>query len=86
MNDAEWCDYMLARLAAAIAKEAPAGIGTWDEAWIRVDRSSHELMAEIHRIDAGGGDKEKAKRLGVDVLNAWRHVGARFRAGGGIAA
>lgn len=86
MSDVEWCERLLSRLSAAIAKEAPAGVGAWDEAWSRVELSSRALLDELRGIEGGGGDRERAKGLGLDVLAAWRHVGARFRAGGGVAA
>ncbi len=74
-----WCQRLLERLSAAIAREAPEGIGRWDEAWQRVDRPSRELLLELRRIERGGGDPERAKRLGMDVLTAWRYAGGEWR-------
>jgi hypothetical protein len=75
MTPREWCDWFCRRLALAIAKDTPGGIGRWDAAWTVVEEPSNALIEEIRRIESGEGDKECAKALGVDVLAAWRRAG-----------
>lgn len=75
-----WCDHLLARLVAAIAREAPAGLGLWEGLGAVIDAPSGELLLELRRIERGGGDQERAKRLGLDVLAAWRRAGEAWQA------
>lgn len=72
MKPAAWCDWFLVRLEAAIAREAPPGIGGYAPAWERVEAPSAALLGELARVEAGTGSREEATRLGQAVLAAWR--------------
>ncbi len=71
---------MIARLAAAITREAPAGIGAWPTAWEMVDEPSRLFLEELLRVEQGKGDAQVAVRLGQDVLAAWRRAAMKWRA------
>lgn len=74
MTNREWGDRLCRRLEAAIAKETPKGVGAHPPAWEVVKAETGALLAELLRIDRGEGDKETAKRLGLEVLAAWRRA------------
>lgn len=80
MNRSEWTEKLCSRLSAAIARETPAGLGSWEPAWEMVAAPSRALLQELGRYEREGGDQEAAKRLGLDVLAAWRRAAMRWRA------
>jgi hypothetical protein len=79
MTGREWGDWFCQRLDVAIARETPGGLGAWPGAWEAVKEPSGALLAELMEIDRGRGDKEAAKRLGVEVLVAWRRAGVKWQ-------
>lgn len=81
MTARAWCDWFCARLHAAIARDAPAGLGRLDAAWEMVEVPSRALLTEIRKLEAGAGDKERAKALGMEVLAAWRRAGTKYAQG-----
>lgn len=83
MTAEQWCAALAERLTAAILREAPPGLGWWDPAWELVRAPSEALMQELKAIEEGGGSRDRARQLGLDVLAAWRHAAERWRAAGG---
>jgi hypothetical protein len=82
LSDPEWCEWVCRRLHAAIAQETPEGLGAWDPAWDVVEQPSRALLEELEQVERGQGDRERVKRLGVDLLAAWRRAGVRWTAAG----
>lgn len=80
MTDVEWIDRVRARLSAAIAREAPAGIGAWDRVWEIVDAPTRALELELAKLEDGEGRREYATDLGVELLAAWRRAGQEWLA------
>lgn len=78
MTAHQWTAHLCRRLHAAVIREVPAGIGAWDEAWRIVEAPSAALLRELERIERGRGSRERAKRLALAVLEAWRTAAARY--------
>lgn len=78
MNDYTWGDRLCRRLDEVLASETPAGLGAWPPAWEVVKEQSGALLAELLLIDRGEGDKDTAKRLGLEVLAAWRRAATDY--------
>lgn len=72
---------LCARLAGDVAAIAPAGLGTWDQAWAIVDPPSAELLAALTAWEATGDDDTVAAvKVAYDaVLDAWREAARQYR-------
>lgn len=86
MTGPAWVEFFCLRLAAAMHRECPAGLGTWEPAWAIVDPVAAELNAELDEVEKGRGDREKAKALGQRVLAAWKRAREEWAASEGAAA
>jgi hypothetical protein len=73
-----WCDRFCARLSAAIAKQSVPGLATWDRLLEFVEDAEYECAMEVARIDDGGGDRERAGRLGLGVVHSWGRARAAY--------
>ena len=80
MTRREWTDTLCRRLSAAVAREAPAGLGQWEGAWYRVEAPSRSLLDALAVFEATGreADKQATVRLAGDVLDAWRTAAAEW--------
>lgn len=79
MTDREWGEHLCQRLVAAIGREVPPEVWRWDRAQRMVEEAEGALDEEIRRLNRGHGDRQRAIRLGLEVLAAWRAAVQEWR-------
>ena len=67
-------------LSERIAQVTSPGLGRWDPAWILVEDPSAQFLDALRTWEATGAEEamERAKRLALDVLKAWKEAERRF--------
>lgn len=65
------------KVARFITRDAPAGIGQWEQTWKIVHEPSRRF---IEALDAG--DEMAARREGNATVLAWRRAAAEWRVAG----
>lgn len=79
MSRTDWCDEVCHRVVAAVGREAPRGLGTWDEAWRMVEAPSDDLLEALRAFeDREADDKAHIVALAEALLDAWREAGEAY--------
>ena len=69
-----WSDELCRRLSEDVARQSPAGLGHWDNAWEIVEAPSARLLDALAEWERTGdaADQSAACQAAEDVGRAWR--------------
>ena len=72
------------RLADAVSRDAPAGLGAWDGAWALVEEPSNRFLDALDRWERTGAEEDQyAVQEAADaVAAAWAEAARQWEAAG----
>jgi len=77
----DFCRRVFERLAMAVARDTPLGIGTWPKAWEATHPYGEKVIRAADAFVAGqpGVTKEHVIDAGRDYVEAWRRVADQYK-------